>query len=54
MTDQRKFHQTVGLENMNITSNYDVTNNAQQIQMTPHAIEWNPHETFLRTPLVHW
>ena len=32
---QSKLRQTVGLENMNMTSNYDVTNNAHQIQMTP-------------------
>jgi len=32
-------------------SNYDVTNNAHQIQMTPYATEWTPHENFLRTPL---
>jgi len=30
--DQRKLHQNVGLENMNVTSNYDITNNAHQIQ----------------------
>jgi len=35
MAHQRKFRQNVGLENMNMTSNYDVTNNAHQIQMTP-------------------
>jgi len=27
--------QNVGLESMNMTSNYDVTNNPHQIQMTP-------------------
>jgi len=42
MADQRKLRQNVGLENMNMTSNYDVTNNALQIQMTPHATEWTP------------
>jgi len=39
MTDQRKLLQNVGLENMNMTSNYDVTNNAHQIQVTPYATE---------------
>jgi len=52
MADQRKLRQNVGLENMNMTSNYDVTNNAHQIQMTPYATECNlPQENFLRTPL---
>jgi len=39
MADQRKRRQNIGLENMHVTSNYDVTNNAHQIQMTPYAIE---------------
>ena len=39
MADQRKLRQNVGLENMNMTSNYDVTNNAHQIQMTQYATE---------------
>jgi len=39
MADQRKLRQNVGLENMNMTSNYDVTNNAHQIQMTPYVTE---------------
>jgi len=39
MADQRKLRQDVGLENMNMTSNYDVTNNAHQIKMTPYATE---------------
>jgi len=51
MTDQRKLRQNVCLENMNMTSNYDVAKNAHPIQMTPYATEWNPHENFLRTPL---
>jgi len=42
MTDQYKRRWNIGLENMNMTSNYDVTNNAQQIQMTPHTTECNP------------
>jgi len=37
MVHQRKLRQNVGLENMNMTSNYDVTNNAYQIQMTPYT-----------------
>jgi len=37
MADQHKRRQNVGLENMN-TSNYDVTNNEHQIQMTPYPI----------------
>jgi len=52
MADQRELRQNVGLENMNMTSNYDVTNNTHQIQMTPYATEWKPHENFLRTSLV--
>jgi len=32
MADQRKLRQNVGLESMNMTSNYDVTNNAHQMQ----------------------
>ena len=58
MADQRKLRQNVGLENMNMTANDDVTNNAHQIQMTPlwpYATEWmNPpsaHENFLHTPM---
>jgi len=39
MADKRKLCQNVGLENMNLTSNYYVTNNAHQIQMTPYATE---------------
>jgi len=39
MADQRKLRQNVRLENMNMTSNYDVTNNAHQIQMTRYATE---------------
>jgi len=39
MADQRKLRQDVGLENMNMTSNYDVTNNAHQMHMTPYATE---------------
>jgi len=39
MADQRKLRQNVGLENMNMTSNYGITNNAHQIQMTPYATE---------------
>jgi len=35
MTDQRKLRQNVGLENMNMMSNYDVTKNSHQTQMTP-------------------
>ena len=35
-----KTRQNVGLENMNMTSNYYVANNAHQIQMTPYATEW--------------
>ena len=37
---------------MNMTSNFDVTNSAQQIQMTT-IWQWmkHPHENFLRTPL---
>jgi len=42
MADQRKLNQNIGLENINMTSNYDVTNNAHQIQMTPYATEWKP------------
>jgi len=42
MADQRKLRQNVGLENMNTTSNYDVTNNAHQTQMIPYATEWKP------------
>jgi len=42
IADQRKLRQYVGLENMNMTSYYDVTNNAHQIQMTPYATKWNP------------
>jgi len=37
-----------------MTSNYDVTNNAHQIQITPYVRHWMknpPHENFLRTPL---
>jgi len=53
MADQCKLRQNVGLENMNMTSNYDVTNNVYQIQMAPYATEWNPpHENFLRTPML--
>jgi len=39
--------------NMNMTSNCDVTKSAHQIQMTT-ICHWmkNPHEIFLRTPLV--
>jgi len=40
MADQRKRRQNVGLENTNMTSYYDVTDNAHQIQMTPHARHW--------------
>jgi len=57
MADQCKLRQNVGLENMNMTSKYDVTNNAHQIQMTPICHWMNPqNENFLRTPLVltHW
>jgi len=39
MADQRKLRQNVSLENMNTTSNYDVTNNGHQIQMTLCATE---------------
>jgi len=39
MADQRKLRQNVGFENMNMMSNYDITNNANQIQMTPYATE---------------
>jgi len=39
MADQCKLRQNVGLENMNMTSNYDVTNNVYQIQMAPYATE---------------
>jgi len=53
MADQRKLRQDVGLENMNMTSNYNVTNNAHQMQMTPYTTEWNPlRENFLRTLLL--
>ena len=37
--DRRKVHKNVGLENMNLTSNYDVTNKAHQIKMAPYATE---------------
>jgi len=33
MADLHKLRQNVGLENMNMTSNYDVANNADQLQM---------------------
>jgi len=36
MADQRKLRQNVSLENMNMTSNYDVTNNRHPMQMAPH------------------
>jgi len=39
MADQRKRRQNVGLENRNMMSTYDVTNNAHQIQLTPYATE---------------
>jgi len=39
MDDQRKLRQNVGLENMNMTSNYDVTNNEHQMQTTPYTTE---------------
>jgi len=39
MADQRELCQNVGLESRNTTSNYDVTNNAHQLQMTPYATE---------------
>jgi len=39
MADQRKLRQNVSLENMNTTSNYDVTNNGHLIQMTPYHTE---------------
>jgi len=53
MADQRKLRQNVRLENTSMTSNYDVTNNAHQIRMTPYATEWKPpYENFLRTPLL--
>jgi len=52
MADQHKLNQNVGLENMNMTSNYYVTNIAHQMQMTPYATESNRHENFLRTPLL--
>jgi len=52
MADQRKLRQNVGLENMNMTSNCDVTNNAHQMQMTPYALNEALHENFLRTPLL--
>jgi len=42
LADQRKLHQNDGLENMNMTSNYDVTHNAHQIQMIPYATECKP------------
>ena len=42
MDDQRKLRQNVGLENMNMTSNYDVTNNEHQMQTTPYTTEWTP------------
>jgi len=32
MANQCKLRQNVGLESMNMMSNYDVTNNAHQIQ----------------------
>jgi len=52
VSDQRKLRQNVGLENINMMSNYDVTNNAHQIQMKPYATELTlPHKNFLRTPL---
>ena len=49
MADQRKLRQNVGLENMNMTTNCDVTNNAQQIQKTTIFYWMNPpYENFLR------
>jgi len=39
MADQRKRCQNVRLENMSMTSTYDVTTNAHQIQMTPYTTE---------------
>ena len=39
MADQRKLRQNVSLENLNTTSNYDVTNNGHQIQLTPYPTE---------------
>jgi len=51
MADQRKLYQNVGLENMNMTSNYDVTNMAHQIQMTPYATELTPIKSFC---VRHW
>jgi len=39
MADQRKHRQNVGSEKLNMTSNYDVRNSAQQIQMTPYGTE---------------
>jgi len=52
MADQRKLRQKVGLENINTTPNYVVTNNAHQIQMKSYINELKPRERFLRTPLV--
>ena len=40
IADQRKFRQNVGLENMNMTTISDVTNNLHHIQMTPYATVW--------------
>jgi len=34
-----KLGRNICLEKMNMMSNYDVTNNSQQIQMTPYATE---------------
>jgi len=39
MADQRKRLQNFGLEKMNMTSNYEVSNNAYQKQMAPYATE---------------
>jgi len=39
MGDQYKLRQNVGLENTNMMANYDVTNNAHQIKITPYAAE---------------
>jgi len=44
--DQRKLRQNVGLENMNMTSNYDVANNAHQIPKAPYATECSGVATY--------
>jgi len=46
MAGQRKLRQNVSLENMNTTSNYDITKNGHQIQMTPYPLNEPPMKIF--------